>query len=230
MGAAGLTTASLAGDTQLNSRTAAELWLLRLGRRFISGGTDSSGFGYICSALIILGWQSMPVPEWACPLLKPAVAADLDSSHLPAPSTLYLDHNAGRHMFEHYTVAGFVGGLAPWTMAFHKLFFKLTLIQGKQSRIVLSACHLHHSGSHSWEEQCWLLLKPKSPVPRAHPDQRCRETEQSPGAHCGHKAVQQDLRWRKNEAIFSLCSPEDSQASNTDFHSASVAALHVQGM
>lgn len=63
-------------------------------------------------------------------------------------------------MFEHYTVAGFVGGLAPWTMSFYELFFELALIQGKQSRIVLPACHLHSSGSHSWEEQRWLLPKP----------------------------------------------------------------------
>lgn len=68
-------------------------------------------------------------------------------------------------MFEHYTVVGFVGGLAPWTMSFHKLFFKFTLIQGKQSRTVLPAHHLHCSGSHSWEEQCWLPLKPDSQIP-----------------------------------------------------------------
>lgn len=42
-----------------------------------------------------------------------------------------LDHNAGGHVFEHYTIAGLVGGLAPWAMSFHELFFELTLIQGE---------------------------------------------------------------------------------------------------
>lgn len=116
-------------------------------------------------------------------------------------------------MFEHYTVAGFVGGLAPWTMSFHKLFFELALIQGKQSRIVLPACHLYCTGSHSWGEQCWLLLKSEPPFP----DQWCRETEQSPGARGRHGTVWQDLGGERMEIVFLLCSQDDTLVLNTGF-------------
>lgn len=121
-------------------------------------------------------------------------------------------------MLEHYTVAGLVGGLAPWTMSFHELFFQLTLLQGKQSRIILPACHLYRTGSHSWEEQCWLLLKPEPPLPRAYPDQWCRETEQSPGADGRHGLVVQDLGGERIETVFLLCSQDDTLVSNTGFY------------
>lgn len=130
-------------------------------------------------------------------------------------------------MFEDYTVAGFVGGLAPRTMAFHELFFQVTLVQGKQSRAVLLARHLHRSGGHSWQAQRRLLLEP--PVPPAHPDQWRGETEQSPGAHRGCGSEWQDLGWGKNEAIFSLCSQDDSQASNMAIYTISVTVLRAHG-
>lgn len=131
-------------------------------------------------------------------------------------------------MFEHYTVAGFVGSLAPWTMSFHKLFFELTLIQGKQSRIVLPACHLYCTGSHSWEEQCWLL-KPEPPLPRAYLDQWCRETEQSPGACGRHGLVWQDLGGERMEIVFLLCSQDDTLVLNTGFYTIPAMVLHAQG-
>ena len=101
----------------------------------------------------------------------------------PETTFLYLDDNARGHVSQHHAVAGFVGCLAPWPMAFHELLFKLMLVQGEQRGAVLLAGCLHQSGHRSWGQEQQLLAEPESPGHRAHSGQWGGKTEQTRGAH-----------------------------------------------
>lgn len=124
-----------------------------------------------------------PGPRPTVPLRLGATAVTQEKSGAPETTFLYLDDDARGHVSQHHAVACFVGCLAPWTVAFHELLFKLMLVQGEQRGAVLLAGRLHWSGHRSWGQERQLLAEPESPGYRAHSGQWGGKTEQTRGTH-----------------------------------------------
>lgn len=86
-------------------------------------------------------------------------------------------------MLQHHAVAGFVGGLAPRAMSFHKLLLQFALVQGEQSGAVLLAGRLDGSDRCSRGRQCWPPHAPEAPRHWAHSGQWGRKAKPARGAH-----------------------------------------------
>lgn len=100
-------------------------------------------------------------------------------------TSVYLDDDARGDVLQHHTVAGFVGGLAPGAVPFHKLLFEFRLIQGRRSGAVLPARRLDRGDRRRRGEQRPLLPRPEAPRRGADSGQGCRPAEAGRGTHAG---------------------------------------------